>query len=81
VVRTVEHDVHLRGLRIEDEQAEPVIGDEKPSVLMDLQSVRFAIPFSEHFPLARGRDAKDAAIRNVGDVEIAFTVEGGSFEK
>ena len=68
-------------LCIEQHQAALVVGDEDAAVLVDLQAVGFAVVLDDEFPLGPGRDAEDAAVRNVGAIKIAVAIERRAFEK
>ena len=71
----------LAGAGIEQEDAALVIGDEDAAVPVDLEPVRPAVIFGHQRPFACGADAEDAAERNVGDVEIAGTIEARPLEE
>ena len=66
---------------VEQHDAEFVIGHEDAAVLVDAQAIGFAGIFSDDVKFALRRDAKDAAVRNVNDIEIARAVERRAFEK
>jgi hypothetical protein len=69
------------GRRIEQHDAELVVGDENAPVFMYAQPVRFAVVFRDDIEFALRRDAENAAVRNVDDIEIAGAIERGPFEK
>ena len=62
-------------LRIQQEDAVVIIGDEYASILMNFKSVGFAVIFRDQRELTLRRDAKDTTVGNVDNIEIAVTVE------
>src|SRR5437016_14230595 len=60
--------------RVERQDAEPVVGDEEPAVLVDGDAVRLAVVLGCHVELPAGRDPENAAKCQIDDVEIAFAV-------
>src|SRR5579864_6258404 len=77
----LEQRLDLSGLRIEQHQATPVVGDEDAAVLVDLQAVRPAVVLDDEFPSALRVDAEDSPERNVHAPEVSLAVERRPLEE
>ena len=76
-----EHRADRAGRGIQLHEAAPVVGDENAAVLVDAQSVGPAVVFACEGPVACGRNAEDAAERDIDHVEVARAVEGRALEE
>ncbi|MCY1408183.1 hypothetical protein D9M71_235020 [compost metagenome] len=66
---------------VENKNPVLVVGNEDSPVTMDFQTVRPAIVFSNQIPVSLRGNAKDSAIRDIRDIEIAGLVEGGPLQE
>jgi hypothetical protein len=58
-----------------------IVGDKDAAIGRNLEAIRPAVIFDHQRPPAVGRDPKNAAERDIDDVEIARSVERRAFDK
>src|SRR5262249_6269349 len=63
--------------RVEPQYPLAVIRDPDAAVLVDRKAVGPAVVFGDERPTQVGRDAEDASVRDIDDVEVARAIEGG----
>ncbi|CAM3718679.1 hypothetical protein BOBR111200_04610 [Bordetella bronchialis] len=69
------------GLRVQAQDAAPVVGDPQPAVGMDGDAIGPAVVLGDQLPVQRRADAEDPSVRNVGDIQVAVTVEARPFQE
>jgi len=80
-VAPVEQRRHAAGSHVDDLQPVAVVGDQQLPWCAPLQPVGLAVVLGDEAPLAVTVDAEDAAVLEVGDVEVARLVEHRSLEE
>src|ERR1700704_1056974 len=66
---------------IELQNAAAGVGDENAAVAVNLQAVRPSVIFANHRPFRLRRNAQDAPVRNINEIEIAGAIEGRPFQE
>jgi len=70
------------GPRVERQHSAFVIGDERPSVGMELQAVRPAVILAHHVPVAAvGGQAKDPTVGDIDQPEVAVGIDAWALEE
>ena len=69
------------GRGIEPHDPVPIIRDEDPAVLVDLEAIGLAVILGRQRDQAVGRDPEDAPPGHVDDIEIAGAIEGWPFQE
>ena len=80
-LRTIQDSRHAPRRGFEQHDSVSMIGDEHPSILVELEPVRLAVVLGDERHRCIGRDPEDPAPGNVDDPQVSFAVERRSFEE
>ncbi|VFR95791.1 hypothetical protein RAN3_0386 [plant metagenome] len=80
-VAMAQHGFGLAALGRQAQQATAVVGNPDAAVAMDGQAIGPAVILGHHVPGALRIDAQDAAVRDVGHIEVARAVEDRAFQE